>query len=1093
MLVPGEVLSGRFRILKFVARGGMGEVYEALDLELRERVALKTIRPELAKRPTSVARFRNEIALAHRVTHQNVCRIFDLFHHRARAQGTGEDPAGALRDIVFLTMEFLDGITLAAHLRERGKLPEPEAFSIIEQVGNGLHAAHLAGVVHRDLKAANVVLSPLPAGGHRAVITDFGLALDPENSDPAQGKGLAGTPAYMAPEQIQGRPVSPATDIYAMGVLIYEIFTGDRPFGGTTTKSVISKHLHEAPVEQRLSDPGLGRIWDEVILRCLQREPADRFATTLDVVKTLRPPVGPAVELVTTVDPAASWDRRVPPRRSPLVWVAAGLGVAALGAGGYALLHRGAHQNGSGALVAGAVPGTSALKKGGERSLAVIGMKNLTGGGTLPASGAGSPGDDQAWVGAALAELLAAELSGDGTMQALPQELVQRMKLELQADMGELPRGPRLGQIRNNLGLDFAVWGSYQVTDPSQEGGVQLELHVIDTATGQSVIQEAEAGSASALPQLAAKLGARLRPKLNMKPMAEARLMERRRSIFPQRPEAGRAYSMGLLRLRARDAAGALTQLEQAATADAGDPLIHAALAETLSALGYDRRAVGEARQADQLKGQLDAEHRLAMTVLFQQTSRAFPPAIAAQTQLWALAPTNLEFGLKLASLQNQGNQPKDALATVARLRQLPPPAADDPRIDLAEADALSTLGRYKDVRKVAAQAVEKANARSAFTLLARARIAEAVALYRELEPGRALERTEEAERFACFSKDQATVVEAVHTRAAAFSRGGELANAGGALAKALKIERKLGNKRVIAQLLAGLGHVEADSGELSLGLAKIEEARAIAQELADHALLALCLDHIAQIRESEGRPADARSQAALAVKFATEAGNLVLRVHAGLVLYRVALMEADLPAARAALDRALAVVPHIGKEHRLADQILGRATLLLAEGRPDQAAPLAERMLDNPRVRHPYERVWAHSLLARIRIAQGRAKDAQAVLEQARPLVPDVEHARVRRHLVLTRAMMWAQLGNQREAREYAEAAAEVAMTTGWRSDVLRARFLLAQLNTEGHSREEDLLAVEKEAQEAGMVALAQRAALARQAPAKKLVPLPY
>jgi serine/threonine protein kinase len=167
-----QILAGRFRILRFVARGGMGEVYEAEDLELNERVALKTVRFEMAHDEKTIERFKREIQLARKVTHASVCRTYDVFRH-VDVEG---EKAG--RETLVVSMEFLRGTTLSQQIALHGRLKPEFALAIVEQMAAGLEAAHAAGVVHRDFKSANVILVPAPgsSGGMRAVITDFGLA-----------------------------------------------------------------------------------------------------------------------------------------------------------------------------------------------------------------------------------------------------------------------------------------------------------------------------------------------------------------------------------------------------------------------------------------------------------------------------------------------------------------------------------------------------------------------------------------------------------------------------------------------------------------------------------------------------------------------------------------------------------------------------------------------------------------------------------------------------------------------------------------------------------------------------------------------------
>jgi serine/threonine protein kinase len=285
-LSDGEVLAGRFRIVRFIAGGGMGEVYEAEDQELRERVALKTIRPEILAQPDALTRFKREVRLARQVTHPNVCRIFDLFRHRRDEH----------EEAVFISMELLHGKTLSAQLEEGGRMSMGESLPLVRQMASALAAAHAAGIVHRDFKPGNVVLAGAPEQ-RRAVVTDFGLALRSLTSDKdataSTGDGAWGTPAYMAPEQLEGRPATTASDIYALGLVIYEMVTGARPFEGDTPISAALKRLSETPTPPRKFQPKLSPEWESVILQCLERYPAQRFASPADVVKALevdRPP-----------------------------------------------------------------------------------------------------------------------------------------------------------------------------------------------------------------------------------------------------------------------------------------------------------------------------------------------------------------------------------------------------------------------------------------------------------------------------------------------------------------------------------------------------------------------------------------------------------------------------------------------------------------------------------------------------------------------------------------------------------------------------------------------------------------------------------
>jgi serine/threonine-protein kinase len=262
-LPPGTLLAERYRVLGLAGRGGMGEVYRAEDLRLGQSVALKFLPPAVADDPQRLAQFHHEVRIARQVSHRNVCRVYDI----------GEDHGR-----VFLTMELIDGEDLAGLLKRVGRFPEERATEIGRQICAGLAAAHECGVLHRDLKPANVMLD---AEG-RVRITDFGLA------------GLAGsfadirsgTPAYMAPEQLAGTEVSQRSDIFALGLVLYEIYTGKRAFDATTVAELLRQHDDGVDVSRsagRELDPAIERV----IQRCLSREPAQRPASAIAVSAAL--------------------------------------------------------------------------------------------------------------------------------------------------------------------------------------------------------------------------------------------------------------------------------------------------------------------------------------------------------------------------------------------------------------------------------------------------------------------------------------------------------------------------------------------------------------------------------------------------------------------------------------------------------------------------------------------------------------------------------------------------------------------------------------------------------------------------------------
>jgi hypothetical protein len=251
---PGSVLAERYRVIGLLGRGGMGEVYRADDLKLGQPVALKFLPRLLADDPARLERFYAEVRIARQVSHPNVCRVYDV---------------GEMEGQYYLSMEYVDGEDLASLLRRIGRLPPDKALDIAREICAGLSAAHDKGVLHRDLKPANIMVD----GRGRAKITDFGLAV--AAGEATEGE-MSGTPAYMAPEQLSGKGASIRTDIYSLGLVLYELYTGKRAFEGATFQELKRKHSEEAPASPSTVSPGFDPVVERVILRCLEKDPGRR-------------------------------------------------------------------------------------------------------------------------------------------------------------------------------------------------------------------------------------------------------------------------------------------------------------------------------------------------------------------------------------------------------------------------------------------------------------------------------------------------------------------------------------------------------------------------------------------------------------------------------------------------------------------------------------------------------------------------------------------------------------------------------------------------------------------------------------------------
>jgi serine/threonine protein kinase/tetratricopeptide (TPR) repeat protein len=287
-LQPGIVLGHRYEIVRSLGQGGMGAVYLADDREVGRPVALKVIRSELVGDPDILRRFRKELVLARGVTHPNVVRIFDL---------------GLMNGVRFISMEYVEGRQLSSILEERGQLPAKEAAEIVLQVGRGLAATHSQGVVHRDLKPSNIMV----AKKGRAVVMDFGIArgetgrsadtrLRAEASNSLTSithvGDLLGTPMYMSPEQARGEGVDRRSDLFTLGLIFYEMLTGTVPLLGKSAHETLKKRCEETPIPPSVLEPQIPKAVNQIVLKCVQTSPRDRYQSADDLVHDLESYLG---------------------------------------------------------------------------------------------------------------------------------------------------------------------------------------------------------------------------------------------------------------------------------------------------------------------------------------------------------------------------------------------------------------------------------------------------------------------------------------------------------------------------------------------------------------------------------------------------------------------------------------------------------------------------------------------------------------------------------------------------------------------------------------------------------------------------------
>ena len=899
----------------------MGEVYEAEDLELRQTVALKTVHPREARHEVAVERFKREIHLARNVTHANVCRIYDVGYHTWL---DGES-------VIFLTMELLEGETLSQLLKRRGAIEPAEALPMVLQMIDALSAAHAAGVVHRDFKSENVFL--VPSGDEiRVVVTDFGVARGVEYDEFAARVTVAdaavGTPAYMAPEQIEGAAITPSIDQYALGVVMFELVTGRLPFAGDTPLATAVKRLTQAAPSPEESVPGLDPLWVRLIRRCIARYPEDRFASIRDARQELLQS-GPLPDERTAGTglslPAATVAAKPPasPRRRLQLWLLLALSVALLVALAQAVVR-----------VRSSLE--SPLGEPGEirRAVAVVPFRNL------------AQRAEFDWLSVALAEMVASELRAGEGLRTVSGDDVARARVDLELGHSDELSPEKLTRLKSRLGTDYVVAGSFTVLGTAPSANVRLAVRVEDTWKRETVGEAVESGGEQQLFDLVTRVGVRLRELLGG---VERRAGARGGDATPRNPRAARLYSEGLLKLRTFEPQAALELLEQAKAAEPTNPMIRAALASSWSALGFELRAEKEADEALALGRELPPEERFVVDALAAELRRDWPRAVEIYGKLWTAFPDNLEYGLKLGRAQLEGGRSDLALATFASLRELPEPDRDNPQIDLAEAAAALAASDFQRQQEAAARAAVKAREMEAPLLVAEARVREAEALRRLGKPAEAETAATEARSLYAAAGDRVGEASALTISAGALFDRGELALAQAANQEALRSYREAGDRDGVARTLNGLAVLARHLGELASARELYSEALAVLAEIDDRRGTAYTKSNLAAVSSEEGRFAAARDEVAAALSVLRELGDKSGTADALLNLGAIERQLGNLDRASGHLEEALRLKQELALKSgeaavltALGAVALDRGALAEAAGQLKQAALLA-------------------------------------------------------------------------------------------------------------------------------------------------------
>ncbi len=828
---PGTVLGDRYRIDQLLGFGGMGAVYRASDLELDRVVALKVIRPHLADDPQVLARFKQEIILAREITHRNVVRIFDI---------------GQADDTRFISMEFIEGRDLQTILKERGALPPEEAVEILDQICLALEAAHQEGVVHRDLKPANIMITD----DNRVVVMDFGIARSLEASGMTQTGSLIGTPDYMSPEQVKGETVDARSDIFALGIIFYQMLTGVLPYQGETPMAAMYTRTQKRAAPVRDLKPDLPGYLGDVISRCLEIPVHKRYQSARELLQDLAVWRGGSTNLTIGQTMMGMKPTTTAARNRLRFALAAAAAVVAVG------------------LVAASVaylrsrPAPAA--GGGEDTAAV--PEDVVSLAVLPfANGSGEPELD--WLGPGLAEMLRTDVGQTASLRTVSQDRVHQVLKDLRIQQGTGLDEATLRRVAEFANADTLVWGQYFKLGDQ----IRIDATVRDFERHQTAGLKAEAPNDAQLLRVVQELARGIRDNLAL---SRSAIREAEAQAFI--PSASsmvalRHYTEGLDRMRQGNNLEAVTAFESSIEEDADFALAHSELSRAYLKLGRGQKARESSRAAVDLSDDLPTQERYLILAQQARIEGDYEAGVDAYRNLLQSRPADADLNYELALLHEDAGELDLALQYLDTVLEADP---QNPAAQLARGRVLIKSGRTQEALAPLNQALSLAI--QVDNPEARANVLQALGIaYRILgRPQAALDNFQQSlaikreigdRRGASASLTEIGYIQAISDQPPA---------ARASYNEALAISREIGDDYGASQVLLSLGDLELGRGDFDRALQHTREALRLQIEIEDEPGQGVALHNIGVIYDQRGEYSESLVSYRRALEVREKLGN---------------------------------------------------------------------------------------------------------------------------------------------------------------------------------------------------------------------------